>query len=57
MVVTNGHSHIRASIMGPSLTVPFAMGELLLGTWQQVVLADSDIRHRTREIVLQFIGE
>lgn len=53
----NGHSHIRASILGPSLTVPFGNNSLLLGTWQQVILIDFDIRPRSREVVLQFLGE
>ncbi len=53
----NGHSHLRASLLGPSLTVPFAGRELLLGTWQQVVLIDFDIRPRSRELVLQVMGE
>lgn len=52
----NGHSHVRASLVGPSLTVPFHQGRLLLGTWQQVVLVDWDNRSRRREIVFQFIG-
>ncbi len=52
----NGHSHLRASLMGPSLTVPVAGGRLLLGTWQQVVLVDMDTRPRRREIVLQLAG-
>lgn len=53
----NGHAHVRASLLGPSLTVPFAKGELLVGTWQQVVLIDFDNRPRTRNIVVQLIGE
>jgi secondary thiamine-phosphate synthase enzyme len=53
----NGHAHVRASLLGPSLTVPFADGRLLLGTWQQVVLIDFDTRPRRREIVVQLIGE
>ncbi|MBI3004138.1 MAG: YjbQ family protein [Ignavibacteriales bacterium] len=52
----NGHSHVRASMMGPSLTVPFSKGELLLGTWQQIVLIDFDTRARKREIVVQLMG-
>lgn len=52
----NGHSHVRASIMGPSMTVPFANGKLMLGTWQQIVLCDWDNRARHRDIVLQFTG-
>jgi secondary thiamine-phosphate synthase enzyme len=53
----NGHSHVRASLLGPSLTVPFTHGRLALGTWQQIVFIDFDNRPRKREIVLQFIGE
>ncbi len=53
----NGFSHIRAAFTGPSLTVPFEQGRLLLGTWQQVVLAEFDNRPRKREIVLHIIGE
>lgn len=52
----NGHSHLRAMILGPSLTVPFSGEKLDLGTWQQVVLIDFDNRSRTREIILKFIG-
>ncbi len=53
----NGHSHLRASLIGPSLTVPFQDHRLLLGTWQQIVLVDFDIRPRRREIIVQIIGE
>lgn len=53
----NGHSHIRASLLGPSLTVPFAKGELLLGTWQQIILVDFDTRPRRRDYVVQIMGE
>ncbi len=53
----NGHSHIRASLLGPSLTVPFRKKELLLGTWQQIVFVDFDNRPRKREVILQIIGE
>ncbi len=53
----NGHSHVRAALMGCSLTVPFAEGELLLGTWQQIVLIDHDNRARQRTIVVQLIGK
>lgn len=53
----NGHSHVRAAIMGPSLVVPFVEGQLALGTWQQIVHIDFDIRPRRREIVAQIIGE
>lgn len=53
----NGHSHVRASLLGPSLIVPVAGGELLLGTWQQVVLVDFDNRPRHRDVVVQLTGE
>jgi secondary thiamine-phosphate synthase enzyme len=53
----NGFSHLRASLLGPSLQIPIDDGRLLLGTWQQIVLLDFDNRPRTREIVLQFMGE
>lgn len=53
----NGHSHVRASLIGPSLTVPFKNKSLMLGTWQQIVLLEMDIRPRERKIVLQMIGE
>ncbi|HVO10717.1 MAG TPA: secondary thiamine-phosphate synthase enzyme YjbQ [Vicinamibacteria bacterium] len=52
----NGHSHVRASLLGPSLTVPFRQGRLLLGTWQQIVLIDFDTRPRQREVVVQLSG-
>ncbi len=53
----NGHSHIRASLLGASLTIPIVNKELTLGTWQQVVLVDFDNRPRSRELVLQLLGE
>jgi len=53
----NGFSHVRASILGPSLTVPFTNKSLALGTWQQIVVVDFDNRPRSREIVLQIMGE
>ncbi len=53
----NGHSHVRASLLGPSLTVPFRDGRLLLGTWQQIVLIDFDTRPRQREVVVQLSGK
>ncbi len=53
----NGFSHVRASLTGPSLTVPFDDGRLLLGTWQQIVLAEFDNRPREREVVVQVMGE
>jgi secondary thiamine-phosphate synthase enzyme len=49
----NGYSHVRAALLGPSLTVPVADGELLLGTWQQIVLCDFDNRPRQRRIIVQ----
>jgi secondary thiamine-phosphate synthase enzyme len=52
----NGHSHVRASLLGPSLTVPVQEGQLLLGTWQQVVLIDFDNRPRRRKLVIQLSG-
>ena len=52
----NGHSHVRASLLGPSLTVPFADGRLLLGTWQQIVLIDFDNKPRERRLVVQLQG-
>ena len=53
----NGHSHVRASLLGASLTVPFNNKRLTLGTWQQIVLVDFDNRPRSRQIVLQIMGE
>jgi secondary thiamine-phosphate synthase enzyme len=53
----NGHSHIRASLLGPSLTIPFVEGNLTLGTWQQVIYVDFDNKSRQRELVVQIIGE
>ena len=53
----NGHSHVRAAVLGPSLTVPFVDGRLALGTWQQLIHLDFDNRPRQRELVLQLMGE
>lgn len=53
----NGHSHIRASLQGPSLIVPFANKKMTLGTWQQIIVVDFDNRPRTREVILQLLGE
>jgi secondary thiamine-phosphate synthase enzyme len=53
----NGHSHMRASLLGPSLTIPFIEKTLTLGTWQQVIYVDFDIRPRRRELVVQMVGE
>ncbi len=53
----NGHSHVRASMLGASLTIPFVNKRLTLGTWQQIVLVDFDNRPRSRKIVIQIMGE
>ena len=53
----NGHSHVRAALLGPSLTIPFVNGQLTLGTWQQIIYVDFDNRHRQRQLVVQLIGE
>jgi secondary thiamine-phosphate synthase enzyme len=53
----NGHSHLRGQLQGPSITVPFSNGTLLLGTWQQIVLIDFDTRARAREVIIQVLGE
>lgn len=53
----NGYSHIRAALLGPSLTVPFSGGRMALGTWQQIVLIDFDNRPRSRQVVLQITGD
>ncbi len=53
----NGASHVRAGLVGPSLTIPFRNGELVLGTWQQIVLLEFDTRPRTRQYVIQLLGE
>lgn len=53
----NGHAHVRASLLGPSLTVPLSGGRLTLGQWQQIVLIDFDTRPRQREVVIQVVGE
>lgn len=53
----NGHSHVRAAMLGPSLTVPFTDGDLMLGTWQQIVFLDLDTRPRSRRLILQMMGE
>ncbi len=53
----NGHAHVRSSLVGTSLSVPFENGKLILGTWQQVVLLDFDNRPRQREVVVQIMGE
>jgi secondary thiamine-phosphate synthase enzyme len=53
----NGRSHIKASLVGPSLSVPFDGGRLTLGTWQQIVFVELDIRPRSRELIIQISGE
>jgi len=53
----NGHSHLRGHLQGPSITIPFSDGALLLGTWQQIVVVDFDTRARTRNLVVQILGE
>ena len=53
----NGFSHVRASFLGPSLTVPFSDSQLILGTWQQIIFVDFDNKPRSRELILQIIGE
>jgi secondary thiamine-phosphate synthase enzyme len=53
----NGHAHVRASLLGPSLSVPIVGGRLTLGTWQQIILVDFDTRPRTRTVICQIVGE
>jgi secondary thiamine-phosphate synthase enzyme len=53
----NGHSHVRSSLIGPSITIPILSGKLTLGTWQQVVLLEMDTRSRNRTVILQIMGE
>jgi secondary thiamine-phosphate synthase enzyme len=53
----NGHSHVRAVLLGPSITIPFVDGQLTLGTWQQVIYIDFDNRPRQRKLFVQLIGE
>lgn len=53
----NGHSHVRAALLGPSITIPFVGSRLTLGTWQQVIFVDFDNRPRRRELVVQVLGE
>ena len=52
----NGYSHVRAALLGPSLSVPIRRGRLVLGTWQQILLCDFDNRPRTREVLVQVLG-
>ena len=54
---TNGHSHARAALIGPSVTLPFAKSELQVGTWQRVVMIDFDDRPRSRKVVIQLLGD
>lgn len=53
----NGHAHLRAALLGPSLGIPIINGKLALGTWQQIVFIDFDVRPRQREIVVQVVGQ
>ena len=53
----NGHSHLRAALLGPSLTVPILDGQLTLGTWQQILFINFDVRERSRRLVVQIVGE
>ena len=53
----NGHSHVRASLLGASLTVPFEKKSLILGTWQQIIVVDFDNHSRSREVILQLMGD
>jgi secondary thiamine-phosphate synthase enzyme len=53
----NGFSHLRATLMGPGITVPFKDGELILGTWQQITLIDHDNRARSRRVYVQVVGD
>jgi secondary thiamine-phosphate synthase enzyme len=53
----NGHSHVRASLLGPSLSIPLVGGKLSLGTWQQIILVDFDTRARQRTVICQILGE
>jgi secondary thiamine-phosphate synthase enzyme len=53
----NGHAHVRASLLGPSLSIPIVAGRLTLGTWQQIILVDFDTRPRNRTIICQIVGD
>lgn len=53
----NGSSHVRAALLGPSVTLPVADGQLLIGTWQQIMLLEFDTRPRRREVVVQLVGD
>lgn len=53
----NGHSHVRATLLGPSLSIPVVAGQMTLGTWQQIILVDFDTRARSRTVICQIVGE
>ena len=53
----NGHSHLRAALLGPSLSVPIINGQLALGTWQQIIFIDFDVKARSRKIIVQVAGD
>lgn len=53
----NGHAHVRAALLGPSLSIPITDGQIATGTWQQIILVDFDTRPRTRTVICQIIGE
>lgn len=53
----NGSSHVRAALLGPSVTIPFTRGKLLLGTWQQIMLMEFDMGPRERDVIVQIVGE
>jgi secondary thiamine-phosphate synthase enzyme len=53
----NGFSHLRAALLGPSLTIPVSDGQMCLGTWQQIVLVECDLHGRSRRVVLSFVGD
>jgi secondary thiamine-phosphate synthase enzyme len=53
----NGHAHLRAALLGPSLSIPVRAGQMTLGTWQQIVFLDFDVRPRRRTVVVQLVGE
>ena len=53
----NGHSHVRASLLGPSLSIPFTNKKLILGTWQQIIFIELDVKPRNRELIIQILGE
>ncbi len=53
----NGHSHVKAALLGPDIAVPFQKRKLLLGTWQQIVFVELDVRPRQRQVIVQLIGE